>query len=323
MPLDEFQKEVIAVISRNRGPESPFAGGAVIQQHGFRFPEGQDIFTTGQEPLDDLVQADRTALEKAGFTVDLRRSHSGFRECMVMKPMTGTTILQWTVALAREFHAPVPDPQFGHRLHPTDLAVNKLLAAAGSVKMRDFVDLWMLDRHVMPLWRMACAAPGKDTDLNPFSLIEDASFNWSRTVRRDDPADRLTMTAEVSLQEIGEGLRRAMREARLHLPDVRPEHYGRLQVDAEGRPVVNREIVAGERWKAPELGGALPTFDGIDSEMIAGLIAQCGLEGSRYTGLAPPSPRAGSDAQRTERESGYDDPFGIPDPFKPPSPWDD
>ncbi len=154
MPLDEFQREVIAVICRNRAPESPFAGGAVIQQHGFRIPEDRDIFTTGQEPLDDLVQADRTALEKAGFRVNLRRSHSGFRECAVMMPMTGATILQWTVALAHEFHAPVPDPQFGHQLHPADLAVNKLLAAAGSVRKRDFVDLWKLDRHVMPLWHV-------------------------------------------------------------------------------------------------------------------------------------------------------------------------
>ena len=323
MPFDDLQRYVIAVISRNRDPESPLAGGAVIQQHCFRTPEDQDIFAAGNETLDELVQADRMALEEAGFTVNLRRSHSGFRECTVMKPMTGTTILQWTVALAREFYAPVPDPQFGHRLHPADLAVNKALAVAGSVRKRDFVDLWMLDRHVMPLWRMACAAPGKDTDLNPFSLIEDASFNWSRTVRRDNPADRLTMTAELSLEEIGKGLRKAMREARLILPDIRPEHYGRLQIDAKGRPVVSREIVTGERWKAPELGGALPTFDGIDSEMIAGLIAQFGLEGSRYTGSVPTSSETDNDANRIERNIEHADPFEIPDPFKPPSPWDE
>ena len=47
MPLDEFQKGVIAVISHNRGPGSPFAGDAVIRQHGFRLSEDQDIFTAG------------------------------------------------------------------------------------------------------------------------------------------------------------------------------------------------------------------------------------------------------------------------------------
>lgn len=293
MPLDEFQKGVIAVVSRNRDSKSPFAGGAVIQQHGFRITDDQDIFTAGDEPLDNLVRADRASLEAAGFTVQLRRSYPGFRECTVAKPMTGITVLQWTVALAREFYAPVPDPQFGHRLHIADLAVNKALAAASRMKKRDFVDLWMLDRHVMPLWRMACGAPGKETDLNPFSAIEDISFNWSRTVRRDDPADQLTLTADVPLEEIGRGLRNAMREARLVLPDVQPEHYGRLQVDEAGRPVAAREITPGGTWKAPELGGALPAIAGADSEMIAGLIAEYGPEGSRFTG--PPPEEAGED----------------------------
>ena len=273
MPLDEFQKGVIAIISQGRDPGSPFAGGSVIQQHGVRPRPDQDIFTVGEEPLDRLVQADRLALEAAGYTVRIRRSWSGFRECMVVKPMIGTTLLQWTAGLAREYYAPVPDPLFARRLHFADLAVNKAIGAAGRMRKRDFVDLWMLDRHVMPLWRMACAAPGKETDLNPFSLIERASLNWSVTIRRADPGDILTLTADISLEEIGEGLHLAMREARLILPDVGPECYGRLQVDASGRPLLSRAITAGGSWKAPCSGGAMPAVAGMDSEMIAGLIA--------------------------------------------------
>ncbi len=305
MPLDEFQKGVIAVISRNRDPGSPFAGGAVIQQHGFRLSEDQDIFTAGEEPLDKLVQADRLALEAAGYTVRIRRSWSGFRECMVMKPMIGTTLLQWTAALAREYYAPVPDPLFGHRLHFADLAVNKAIAAAGRMRKRDFVDLWMLDRHVMPLWRMACAAPGKAPDLSPFSLIERASLNWSVTVRRDNPDDPMTLTTDISLEKIGTGLHLAMREARLTLPDVGPECYGRLQTGDAGQPVLSREITSGGSWKAPGPGGALPAFAGMDSEMIAGLIAEYGPEGSRYT--APALPRQAAPAAEAEDDSF--DPF--------------
>lgn len=309
MPLDEFQKSVIAVVRRNRDSGSLFAGGAVIQQHGFRLTEDQDIFTTGDEPLDNLMHADRAALETAGFTVHPRRSYSGFRECAVAKPKAGTTVLQWTAALAREFYAPVPDPQFDHRLHLADLAVNKAIAAASGMKKRDFVDLWMLDRHVIPLWRMACGAPGKDTDLNPFSVIERISFNWSITVRRDDPADQLILTVDVPPEEIGRNLRNAMRDARLVLPDVPPEHYGRLQIDEGGQPVVARELTQGGVWKAPKPGGALPAFAGFDSEMIAGLIAEYGPEGSRYTGSF------------TEEvlEDSAPSPFDIPET---PSPYD-
>ena len=284
MPLDEFQKSVIAVVSRNRDSKSPFADGAAIQQHGFRLSAHQDIFAVSDESLDDLVKADRTALEAAGFEVHSRIGFTGFRECLIVKSMIGTTVLQWTTALAHEFHGPVPDPQFGHRLHFADLAVNKALAAASRTEMRDFVDLWMLNRHVIPLWRMACGVPGKDVALNPFSVIERISFNWCRAVQKDDQVGKLLLTADVPLEEVGGGLRDAMDEARLVLSDVQPEHYGRLQVGEGGQPVVAREIAQGGVWKALKPGGVLPAFAGIDSEMIAGLIAEYGPEGSRCTG---------------------------------------
>ena len=75
-----------------------------------------------------------------------------------------------------------------------------------------------------------------------------------------------------------------MRRARLILRDVDPECYGRLQVDDSGQPVTDWEITNVGTWKAPRFGGALPAFPGMDSEMIAGLIAEYGPEGSRYTG---------------------------------------
>ena len=211
----------------------------MIQQHGFRLTEDQDIFAAGDEQLDDLVQADRAALEAAGFAVHPRRSYSGFRECTVAKPMTGTSVLQWTAALSREFYAPVPDPQFGHRLHLADLAVNKALAAASRMKKRDFADLWMLDRHVMPLWRMACGAPGKDAGLNPFSVIERISFNWSMTVGRNDPSDWLVLTVDVPLEEIRRGS--AQRDAgRAASSAGCPAGTLRSPPDRRGRPAGRR-----------------------------------------------------------------------------------
>ena len=285
MPLDEFQKGIVAVISSNRDPQSAFAGGGVIQQHGIRLTDDQDIFASDDGLLDDLVQADRRALEAAGYTVRNTRKFDGFRECLISKPMTGSTVLQWTAGLANEYFAPVPDPLFGYRLHFADLAVNKALAAGSRMKKRDFVDLLMLDRHVMPLWRMACAVPGKRPDLNPFSLIERMSHNWDMAVRRNAADDRLVLTDELSLEEIGQGLFASLAEARLKLPDAPPESYGRLQVDGGGQPVVDREFSSGGTWKVPRRGGALPSFEEIDSEMIAGLIAEYGLDGSRHTGV--------------------------------------
>ncbi len=98
MPLDEFQKEILEVIRNNRTASSPFAGRAMIQQHGFRLTDDQDNLTAGNpEPV---MRLDVQVLETAGFTVEETKSYEGFRECRVMKPGTGTAILQWAQALS-------------------------------------------------------------------------------------------------------------------------------------------------------------------------------------------------------------------------------
>lgn len=279
MPLDEFQKGIAAALSANRNTGSPFAGGAVIQRHGFRLSNDQDIFTGWD--LEDIAERDIATLEGAGYTVSRGRVREGFRECLVSKPATGRTVLQWTHGLSREFYRPVADELFGFRLHFADLAVNKALAAGNRMVVRDFVDLWMLDRHVIPLWRIVCAAPGKDPDFSPHSLLEEISRNWHFARAREE--ESYDATFDISTEEMGAGLRAGIREARQVLDRLPEGRYGRLQVTSEGLAAVSRDDAPGGRWIAPQPGGCMPSFDGIDREMIAGLIAEYGREGSRYT----------------------------------------
>ena len=259
------------------------------------------FFSVGE--LDDLVKRDTASLEAAGYTVRPGRSFDGFRECQVMKPLIGTTTLHWTHGLVSEFCAPVPDPLFGWRLHFADLAANKALAAGSRMRKRDLVDLWMLDRHVIPLWRMACAVPGNDTDFSPYSVVEEISRNWHFAKGRDD--DRVDVTIDISLDQMGPGLRNSLHEARLMLREIDPAHYGRLQVDEGGEPLTGRDLEKGGRWTAPRRGGALPAFEGLDSEMVAGLITEFGPGGSRHTGA------------KMEGEGGtagnFRNPFTVPD----------
>ncbi|MCY4100702.1 MAG: hypothetical protein OXF46_07250 [Rhodobacteraceae bacterium] len=176
MPLDDFQKEILELIRNNRATCSLFAGGSAIQYYGMRLSDDQDIFITGDpEPV---MRIDKQALVDDGLIVQETKTFTGFRECRVMRPGISTTLLQWTQALNLEYFAPVPDPDFVQRLHFVDLAVNKTLAAATRMEEQDFVDLWMLDRHVMPLWRMACAAGSKSIDFGPLALVERISFNY-------------------------------------------------------------------------------------------------------------------------------------------------
>ncbi|MXW87452.1 MAG: hypothetical protein F4103_10025 [Boseongicola sp. SB0673_bin_14] len=289
MPLDTFQKEILSVIKRNRTASSPFAGGAVLQQHGTRLSDDLDIFTEGDPG--PIMEHDARALAAAGFTVHETRSRTNFRECRVTRPEDGVATLQWVQALALEYFKPVPDADFGQRLHFADLAANKALAAADRAVMRDFIDLWMLDRHVMPLWRMACAASGKSPDEGPLSLVETIARNRVPAFTRATARSRVLTTVEMPDGEPVTGLRAAMDQAREILPHLPAENLGRLQLDSRGMPVLDpNPVPTGEgSWASPKLGGAMPSFEGMDGEMIENLIAEYGAEGSRHTGQSESS----------------------------------
>ena len=314
MPLDDFQKEILEIIRINRTVSSPFAGGSVIQYHGMRLSDDQDIFTAGDpEPV---MRIDKQALIDAELIVQETKTYTGFRECHVMRPGISSATIQWSQALNLEYFAPVPDPDFGQRLHFVDLAANKTLAAAGRTVERDFVDLWMLDSYIMPLWRMACAAGSKSPDFGPLALIDRISFNYTLATRKNRNQSRVIHTTEIPKGEPTEGLFAAIDKARLILPRLPESWLGKLQLSNKGQPVLDKEPIAieGGSWIQPELGGALPTFEGIDDQMVANLIAEYGKEGIQ--------PDDSIEPQKNQDDVEGDNPFDLPDPFEPPSPFD-
>ena len=274
MPFDDFQKAITNVLCANRNRESPFAGGSVIQ----RLCVDQDTFKGWD--VEDIASRDIALLREAGYTVSRGTSYDGFLECIVASPPVGRTILQWTHGLSREFYQPVPDELFGFRLPFADLAVNKALAAGSRMQMRDVADLWMLDRHVIPLWRIVCAAPGKDPEFSPLSLVEAIARNWH--FARTRTAHPYEATFNISDDDMAVSLRDSLNEARMILEELPAGHQGFLQVAANAQPVLSRDTERSGDWIAPSPGGCMPSFKGDDSEMIAGLIAEFGPDGSRH-----------------------------------------
>jgi hypothetical protein len=66
VPLDAFQRDVLAVLSRRRTPSSPLAGGAVLQLHGY--PPGElrnSVFAADEGALPGMISEVRTALDEA------------------------------------------------------------------------------------------------------------------------------------------------------------------------------------------------------------------------------------------------------------------
>ena len=75
-----------------------------------------------------------------------------------------------------------------------------------------------------------------------------------------------------------------------------------------------RKIVSGGNWVDPKVGGAMPSFAGTDSEMIAELIAEYGPEGSRYTGGKPAVDDGGIDLSARTADTEWDVGRSIPEP---------
>jgi len=75
------------------------------------------------------------------------------------------------------FFPAVPDETFGYVLHPVDLAMNKVLAAAGRREVRDIVDLVTIHETILPLGPVIWAAVEKSPGFTPEGLIAEIRRN--------------------------------------------------------------------------------------------------------------------------------------------------
>src|SRR5437764_13629656 len=71
MPLTALQKDVLAVLARNRSEESHFAGGIVLNaaEDSARFSHDFDIFHELAEEVSRASNRDIESLSRAGFQI--------------------------------------------------------------------------------------------------------------------------------------------------------------------------------------------------------------------------------------------------------------
>jgi hypothetical protein len=87
------------------------------------------------------------------------------------------------------------DEMFGYVLPPIDLAMNKVMAAAGRRELRDIVDLVTIDQTILPLGALIWAAVEKSPGFTPEGLIAEIRRNanypaaeW-RALQSSEPLD--------------------------------------------------------------------------------------------------------------------------------------
>lgn len=191
------------------------------------------MFHDAAELVAENASGDAAILVAAGYTVVWQNRTEGFHRALVERDGQGVKI-EWVFDSAFRFFPVVPDPLLGYRLHDADLAVNKVLAGAGRLAIRDYVDLIHLHRTYVQLGALAWAATGKDPGLSPLLILNE--LNRHTRYQQEDLAE-VRLREPVSLQSLKSDWLEMLRGARELVTRLPAGDVGCLYLDDRGEPV--------------------------------------------------------------------------------------
>jgi hypothetical protein len=173
MPLTSFQANIAGVLAGNRTPESQLAGGAALHIYptALRFTNDLDYFQDSEELAATKANEDMAALRQRGYTVDVRLATGAFTRAIVSKGREATKV-EWCYESNFRFFPAIRDKRVGFRLHPIDLAINKVNALANRQVPRDFVDVLFINRNYLSLGAMVWAASSRFPGMPPPFFLE-------------------------------------------------------------------------------------------------------------------------------------------------------
>ena len=256
--LTELQARAAKLMAANRSEGSYFAGGAVLNEHWKRLSDDLDVFHDDEKAIDPLVRKDVRALEDDGLDVFVDHDLWGCVEARVRDESRRETIVQWMGETRMRYFPLVVDPLWGVRLHRSDLAVNKVIAAASRMKARDVADMVLVSRHCCPLGPLFLAAAAKLGRVSPLELVDRARHRTSATPNEEIEELREALDCE-NEGEIKTSAFVALDSAEAFLLKLPEPMLGGLPVNACGIPVDRMEAMAALR---PVLdgGGRFPDF---------------------------------------------------------------
>lgn len=170
MPLSKIQSEVLRLLAADRDPESYVGGATPLNRDALRFSGDIDFFHDREERVAEAALNDFAVLEDAGYDVAWLRQLPTIYTAAVTRDDDGTR-LEWVVDSDFRFFPTMRDEVFGYVLHPADLVMNKVMAAAGRRELRDLVDLVTIHETILPLGAVVWAAVEKSPGVTPEGLI--------------------------------------------------------------------------------------------------------------------------------------------------------
>jgi hypothetical protein len=200
VPLTKIQTDILRLLAAHRDPESYVAGATALNRDAPRQSADIDIFHDREERVARAALGDADTLKSHGYHVAWLRQSPATYAAEVAKGGDSTR-LEWVVDSDYRFFPAIQDETFGYILHPVDLAINKLMAAAGRREARDIVDLVTAHETILPLGALVWAAVEKAPGFTPEGLIAEIRRNanypaaeWRALSARDpvDPVEIMT-----------------------------------------------------------------------------------------------------------------------------------
>lgn len=208
MPLSRIQTDVLRLLASHRDPESYVAGATPLNRDAPRYSGDIDVFHDREERVSAAALNDEQVLTTAGYRVSWLRQLPLIYTAEVILGDAGTR-LEWVVDSDFRFFPTMPDEIFGYMLHPVDLAMNKVMAAAGRREVRDLIDLVTVHETILSLGAVIWAAVEKSPGFTPEGLIAEIRRNanypaadWRALLSSEpiDPKD-ITLRLRAALDE--------------------------------------------------------------------------------------------------------------------------
>ncbi len=224
MPLSNLQTEILRLLASHRNPESYVGGSTPLNRNALRFSEDIDIFHDRQERVAEAALQDSATLQAAGYKVAWLRQLPTIYTAAVTQGGAGTR-LEWVVDSDFRFFPTIRDEEFGYILHPVDLALNKVMAAAGRRELRDLVDVVTVHDTILSVGALVWAAVEKSPGFTPEGLIAEIrrSSNYPKA-----EWSKLMSSQPLDPQNILRRLRGALDEAELFVGQMPTEKAGLL-----------------------------------------------------------------------------------------------
>lgn len=267
MALTPLQISILRLLAlrRKHAGESYVAGGVALNQAlcASRLSRDIDLFHDTDEALVESWKADQHALRTAGYAVETIREAPTFIEAGVLKD-DDAVLIQWVRDSAFRFFPLIEDDLLGLTLHPLDLAANKVLAMAGRLEPRDWVDLLACHTAIQHLAYLTWAACGKDPGFSPEFILDAAA-------RQHYPQAEINLLAfdgpPPSATSLGATWKTAIAEARAIIQRLPDETVGQCLLDVTGRPYsgtldqLNTDLPGnGIHFHGGTIGGVWPTL---------------------------------------------------------------